>query len=169
MREAFPGRAGRPDGETVISGHGMPTGDNTVVPDGTIPTFYVEHGRTIPDGLGNEVETGVAPINEKYQYQPGQTMPDYWVQPPGTLGLQGNPWIVVGPAGSQGAVRLSSILKPGMGRIHLAFCRGTQKVTVNELLADNPIWRAPVAERVAVPVAAPGWNRGNARNTGDRD
>ncbi|WP_051366085.1 putative adhesin [Hamadaea tsunoensis] len=169
LREANPGQPGRPDGQTVISGHGSPTGKQTVAPEGTIPTFYVEHGKMLPASLGNDIEAGRAPVLEKYQYQPGQTMPDYWVHPHDKLELEGNPWVIDETGDHRGAVPLSSIMRPHMGPIHLAFCRGNEPLTVADLLADHDPWARPSAaapEPAPVQRVKPGWNQGHSRFLG---
>jgi len=113
-------KVGRPDGATVISGHGSykPVNQLTTVPEGTTPVVYAPHGASISDRLGNAIETGTKqsriPFTERYQ--PGDFIPDYTVHPPKGLNIEGNPITVTKDT------PLSDLLKPNMGDVHLAFC-----------------------------------------------
>ncbi|WP_228454737.1 putative adhesin, partial [Streptomyces alkaliphilus] len=113
------GSFGRPDGEIVFSGHGgyrllALTKRKTRVPEGTSVAVYSPHGKPILDSLGNAIETG----NPKpfKVYGPGSKMPNYTLYPPEGLRILGNPVTVSSP------VRLSELLRPGMGRVHWAAC-----------------------------------------------
>lgn len=104
---------------TVFSGHGayFPANGTTVVPEGTEITFYSEHGGTITDSLGNAVETG-QDVSQVFQrtYGPGSEIPNYTLQPPEGLSLQGSPLTVTTDT------NLSELLQPGMGRVCWAAC-----------------------------------------------
>ncbi|MGB3411290.1 MAG: putative adhesin [Microthrixaceae bacterium] len=113
---------GRPDGETVFSGHGgIAAGDTarTTVPKGTCINFYCGHGETILDSTGNAIETGVRVPAPRQSLGPGSKVPDYWLEPPFNpdLVIKGNPTTVPRPT------RLSELLKEDMGTCHWAACR----------------------------------------------
>ncbi|NES27985.1 DNRLRE domain-containing protein [Micromonospora terminaliae] len=110
--------AGRPDGEEVLSGHGGQEAGagKTRVPKGTCVAMYCDHGDTILDSLGNDIETG-APVKPVQVYKPGQFIQDYTLYPPTGLNIMGNPTTVTSPT------RLSQLLQPNMGMCHWAACR----------------------------------------------
>lgn len=96
----------------------------TVLPQGTSLTFWTEHGNTIPDALGNAIETGGNITVEQFpeaagarSYLPGSVVPNYTLYPPTGLNIMGNPITVTSPTS------LSSLLQPGMGNVNWAACR----------------------------------------------
>lgn len=106
-------------GRTVFSGpDGIDAGDESTatVPEGTSLNFYTEHGGTISDSTGNLIETGPAPVPTE-TFGPGSQVPDYWLEPPDGLTIQGNPFTVSEPT------RLSDLLQEGMGPCDWAACR----------------------------------------------
>ncbi|MBP2324708.1 RHS repeat-associated protein [Kibdelosporangium banguiense] len=107
---------GRPDGQTVLSGHGNLNGNGTVnVPDGTTLHFYSRPQQRITDRLGNAIEMGFAkPFSS---HKPGDAVPDYTLTKPTGLKIYGKPITVTD------ATKLSDLLKPGMGDVHWAACR----------------------------------------------
>ncbi|WP_212831709.1 RHS repeat-associated core domain-containing protein [Catellatospora sp. TT07R-123] len=155
VRPAFPGRAGRPDGASVISGHGDETGDRFRVPKGTYPVFGGPHRHAIWDSTGNLMERGFDVIYQAFR--PGQFIQDYDVTWPDGLSLAGNPWIVDVPPDVP--VRLSRLLRPNMGCVHLAFCRGP------EWPVDFPSGPPSPPAPGAPPGNLGGWNRGHSRYT----
>lgn len=109
---------GRPDNQVVLSGHGWigaRDAATTVVPKGTCVAFYCAHGQTIWDLLGNAIETGAPRPVEVVG--PGGTVPDYWLEPPTGLNIEGSPVTVTQPT------RLSELLRPNMGTCNWAACR----------------------------------------------
>ena len=101
----------------------------TTVPKGTTITFYCEHGQTIGDDLGSAIETRrLNPKQFRITFYPGDKIPNYALLPPGDLSRPnplkpGAKEIVVDKPTS-----LSEILKPGMGAVHWAACRGALDV-----------------------------------------
>jgi hypothetical protein len=79
--------------------------------------MYCIHGDTISDSLGNAIETGAPTAVPVQVYRPGQFIQDYTLYPPTGLNIAGNPITVTAP------IRLSQLLKPGMGMCHWAACR----------------------------------------------
>ncbi|WP_051110431.1 putative adhesin [Longispora albida] len=135
---------GRPDGQTVLSGHGSweVTDGWTRVPEGTTVHFYSYHGWTILDEVGGMIERGV-PMKPLQTYKGGDMIPNYVLHPPfdPSLNIRGNPYV------PRQSTKLKEILKPGMGDVHWAACAGSGPAML--------------------PPAAPGWNRGNSRNMRD--
>ncbi|MFC6881690.1 MULTISPECIES: putative adhesin [Actinomadura] len=113
---------GRPDNQTVFSGHGSydPANGKVTVPPGTSVTVYAPHGATISDRLGGAIETGTGTGKFPHvaTYGPGQKMPNYTLHPPynPTLNIQGHPITVTKDT------QLSQLLQPNMGRTHWAAC-----------------------------------------------
>jgi RHS repeat-associated protein len=115
----------------VFSGHGYfnpglndPAGVQFTVPEGTSITFYTPHGFTLPNSIGNLVETGgLLPEGQFTEtFGPGQTVNNYILREPSCFGAdpftpQGNPITVDEPT------LLSDLLHPNMGRCHWAACR----------------------------------------------
>jgi hypothetical protein len=73
-------------------------------------------GGTISDATGNAIETGVRP-RPVQTWGPGTQIPDYWLEPPTGLNIQGNPITVTGPR------RASEMLQSNSGVCHWAACR----------------------------------------------
>ncbi|WP_308190751.1 FG-GAP-like repeat-containing protein [Streptomyces sp. HPF1205] len=116
-----PARIREPGGRTdqpVIAGHGVyfrGTGD-TEVPNGTWAYFYVEDGKRLSQVKGIAIEKGEK-IKPTEIFRPGSSMPDYTVLPGSDLRMMERSITVSKPT------RLSEILKPGMGPVHIAICR----------------------------------------------
>ncbi len=113
------GAAASGNGDTVFSGHGgIREGDpaTTTVPEGTCVRFYCEHGQTISDARGNAIETGQPPVPTE-SFGPGAQIPNYWLEPPTGLNIQGDPFTVTSPT------RLSDLIQENMGVCHWAACR----------------------------------------------
>jgi RHS repeat-associated protein len=98
---------------TPLSGHGAIWVDDAsmfTVPPGTSIRFYSQHGVTIPDTLGNRIETGATwPLQPRIVQTAvgGDVIPDYGLYPPEGLNIMGNPVTVTEPT------RLSSLVEPG--------------------------------------------------------
>jgi hypothetical protein len=105
--------------ETVFSGHGTYDTQSgmVVVPPGTSLTVYARHDATITDELGNAIELGadLSHVRQR-RYGPGDKMYNYTLRPPAGLKIHGAPKTVSRP------MRLSQLLKPGMGDCHWAAC-----------------------------------------------
>jgi RHS repeat-associated protein len=120
--EAAAGGAAAEEGAeagTVFSGHGgIRAADEAItkVPKGTCIHFYCGHGESISDAVGNAIETGHPPTPVE-SFGPGSRIPDYWLEPPTGLNVQGSPLTVSSPT------RLSSLLRENMGTCHWAACR----------------------------------------------
>lgn len=116
---------GRADGEKVFAGHGyIESGaGETMVPEGTHISFYVEHGETLPGLNGLTVERGVYPANGYVEtFGPGETIPNYTLAPPASSGAGG--FSVFEDSTTVGQrTQLGELLKPGMGNVHWAACR----------------------------------------------
>ncbi|MFH9429935.1 putative T7SS-secreted protein [Streptomyces sp. NPDC017615] len=115
---------GRPDGETVLAGHGFieSGAGEIVVPKGTSITFYVEHGERIPGLNGLTVERGVYPEGYSHTLHEGAKIPNYTLAPPaasggGTFSVFENSTTVAE------RTKLGELLKPDMGNVHWAACR----------------------------------------------
>jgi hypothetical protein len=145
---------GRSDGALVLSGHGS-WNRNTPdfrVPAGTKVHLYCQHGNTVLDSSGGQVEQGgdIAPSSTR---DGRHTVPDYTLHVPSGLDIHGSP-VAVTPAGGgyrvqldptnpatitvaslrdprlagrsitfTRDVQLSAILQPNMGEVHMAACR----------------------------------------------
>ncbi|GAA2418927.1 putative adhesin [Streptomyces mauvecolor] len=115
---------GRPDGETVLAGHGFyksGAGDITV-PPGTTLSFYIEHGKMIPGLNGVAVEGGSYPGAAVETFHPGDKIPNYTLGPPEALG-QGGFTVYENSTTVGRKTSLSDLLKPDMGNVHWAACR----------------------------------------------
>lgn len=115
---------GRPDGEKVLAGHGYLTrrAGETVVPEGTTISFYVQHGDTLPGLNGLTVERGVYPGGYVEKFKPGDVIPNYTLAPPASTG--GGGFSVFENSTTVGKeTSLGELLKPGMGNVHWAACR----------------------------------------------
>ncbi|MER6526221.1 putative adhesin [Streptomyces sp. NPDC001508] len=115
---------GRHDNQLVLSGHGaIRAGDGAAVtvPKGTTLHMYSEHGEVIGDRLGNHIETGKwGKALAEESYGPGEKLPDYSLFPPHGLKILGSPRNIT----VQKETRLSDLLRPNMGDVHWAACRG---------------------------------------------
>ncbi len=122
-----PAKTGRPDGQTVFSGHGSwsPGDGLTRIPKGTRLKMYTKHDDTIWDSEGNAIELG-NPIKATKEYKGGQYVQDYTLWPGdgsyaaqgfSKLNIMGNPITVTKPT------KLSQLLQPNMGTCHWAACR----------------------------------------------
>ena len=111
---------GRPDNELVFSGHGgIHPEDRTLltIPHGTELAMYSRHGESISDEVGNLIETGNPTPLEIYR--PGQQVPDYTLDDPDDLHIEGMPRNIT----VTGPTYLSELLGPNRGRVHWAACR----------------------------------------------
>ncbi|MES4904041.1 putative T7SS-secreted protein [Streptomyces sp. NPDC000395] len=116
---------GRPDGETVLSGHGAiwseslrPGEEDLItVPKGTRLLLYVHHGETLSVDMGNLIELGTRPLFPAEVVEPGQRVLNYSLFPPDGLTIMGNPRTVTRET------QLSELLQPNMGNVHWAACR----------------------------------------------
>ncbi|WP_240103814.1 putative adhesin, partial [Streptomyces sp. MUM 16J] len=114
--ERIPG--GRPDGQTVIAGHGSyvrGTGDMQM-PSGTWGYFYVEDGVGLKQSKGLAVEQGEK-VRPTEIVGPGRSLPNYTVSPGDDLKMMSGSITV-----SKDTL-LSEILKPNMGPVHISICR----------------------------------------------
>ncbi|WP_394816803.1 putative T7SS-secreted protein [Streptomyces lonegramiae] len=117
--------AGRPDGDTVLSGHGAIWSEDTrpgrevmvTVPKGTRLHLYVEHGEMLKNPKANRIELGTEPLGSAKVVEPGQQVWDYSLFPPDGLTITGNPVTVTRET------PLSQLLQPNMGNVHWAACR----------------------------------------------
>ncbi|GLY85649.1 DUF6531 domain-containing protein [Actinoallomurus iriomotensis] len=130
----------RPDGETVLSGHGAyyPRLGKVTVPEGTSVAFYADHGeknwvtldgahspyvwaedRMVPNMAAVEATGKVQPIRV---FHAGQEIPNYTLYGPRFLPIYGKSKVVYWPTD------LSSLLKPNMGRVHWAACQVETKI-----------------------------------------
>jgi tetratricopeptide (TPR) repeat protein len=115
---------GRVDGEKVFAGHGYleRRAGETVVPEGTNISFYVQHGDALPGLNGLTVERGVYPGGYVETFGPGDVIPNYTLAPPASSGAGG--FSVFENSTTVGKeTALSELLKPGMGNVHWAACR----------------------------------------------
>ncbi|MGY0064468.1 putative T7SS-secreted protein [Streptomyces sp. LZ34] len=116
---------GRPDGETVLSGHGAIWSEDTrpgqeaqvTVPKGTRLHLYAEHGGRLSLEKGNDIELGTQPLTPTQTVESGQRVWDYSLFPPDDLTIMGNPVTVTRET------PLSQLLQPNMGTVHWAACR----------------------------------------------
>ncbi|WP_043486347.1 MULTISPECIES: putative T7SS-secreted protein [Streptomyces] len=116
---------GRPDGETVLSGHGAIWSEDIrpgqealiTVPKGTRLFLYVHHGEILSDKSANLIELGTRPLFPTEIVEPGQRVLDYSLFPPDGLTVMGNPVTVTRET------PLSQLLQPNMGNVHWAACR----------------------------------------------
>lgn len=122
------------------------------VPKGTKVHLYCQHGNTVLDEIGGLIETGV-PVEPASIRTGRNTIIDYTLHPPNDLDVHGTPVAVTQnaagyvvqldptqPAAVQVAslrdpilanrtitfthnIRLSAILQPNMGEVHMAACR----------------------------------------------
>ncbi|WP_326551566.1 putative adhesin [Micromonospora sp. NBC_01813] len=116
FRSSVPFRA---DGQTVLHGHGRPSGGTFVIPEGTSVAFYGEHGYTITATQGMRISGGgPKPIRV---HGPGEEISDYFLEPlgPGFTFRDGST-VVERPT------LLSELLQPNMGTCHWAACRGSR-------------------------------------------
>jgi hypothetical protein len=112
---------GRPDNEKVIAGHGGSFTTTFVMPAGTTLKTYSrgtlteENGQSIEDGTytGPPVDT----------YAPGDTVPNYLIEPPTNQFNREKSIVVSKPT------YLSTLIKSGMGTVHLATCTSDCPVT----------------------------------------
>ncbi|WP_435858338.1 putative T7SS-secreted protein [Streptomyces sparsogenes] len=117
--------AGRPDGETVLSGHGAIWSEDTrpgqeamvTVPKGTRLLLYTEHGDILKNPKANLIELGTEPVVPTEIVEPGKQVWDYSLFPPDDLEILGNPVTVTRET------PLSRLLRPNMGDVHWAACR----------------------------------------------
>ncbi|MFK4224076.1 putative T7SS-secreted protein [Streptomyces sp. NPDC019890] len=117
-------KGGRPDGETVLAGHGyieVGAGE-VVVPPGTNLSFYVSHGERIPGLNGVAVEGGSYPGAAVETFGPGDRIPNYTLAPPEAKGAGGFTVYENSRTVAQRTM-LSDLLKPDMGNVHWAACR----------------------------------------------
>ncbi|MFD9573782.1 putative adhesin [Streptomyces sp. NPDC059982] len=117
-------KGGRPDGETVLAGHGyieMGAGE-IVVPPGTRISFYVPHGDRIPGLNGVAVEGGSYPGGAVESFGPGDRIPNYTLAPPEATGAGGFTVYENSTTVAQRTM-LSDLLKENMGNVHWAACR----------------------------------------------
>ena len=136
---------GRPDGEIVLTGHGVwletPRSlrerlfrrRHFTVPEGTSVAVYTHHGGSIVGATSGRVQTGA--IQPFRVYGPGERMPNYHLLPP-------DPWRVqVGtPVTVNRPTQLSKLLRRNMGRVHWAACLNIQRDgRVYERLADGAL------------------------------
>ncbi|MEU1784128.1 putative adhesin [Streptomyces abikoensis] len=115
---------GRPDGQTVLAGHGYlrrGAGEMTV-PPGTTISFYVPHGDLLPGLNGLTVEAGIYPGGYVETFRPGETIPDYTLDAP-AAGMGGGFSVFEKSTTVSERTPLSQILKPSMGDVHWAACR----------------------------------------------
>ncbi|UUN27461.1 putative T7SS-secreted protein [Streptomyces sp. FIT100] len=117
-------KGGRPDGETVLAGHGYIEGGagEVTVPPGTSVSFYVAHGERIPGLNGVAVEGGSYPGPAVETFGPGDRIPNYTLAPPEAKG-QGGFTVYENSTTVAQRTMLGELLKEGMGNIHWAACR----------------------------------------------
>ncbi|MEE1928202.1 hypothetical protein V1J52_08340 [Streptomyces sp. TRM 70351] len=116
---------GRPDGETVLAGHGFfdQTSGPMTVPPGTSVSFYVPHEQRIPGLNGVAVESGVYPKHGYTEtYHAGETIMDYFLAPPQASAFGGFS-VMENSITVPEITRLSDLLRADMGRVHWAACR----------------------------------------------
>ncbi|WP_181160543.1 putative T7SS-secreted protein [Streptomyces solincola] len=115
---------GRPDGETVLAGHGYyeHMAGEVTVPEGTTVSFYIPHGERIPGLNGVAVEGGSYPGHAVETFGPGDRIPNYTLAPPEAKGPGG---FTVYENSSTVAQRtkLAELLTENMGNVHWAACR----------------------------------------------
>ncbi|MDX3233964.1 RHS repeat-associated core domain-containing protein, partial [Streptomyces sp. ME19-01-6] len=119
--------AGRPDGETVFSGHGgisvdevldLAEGAQTTVPEGTRLHLYNSHAAPLEGARANRIELGTEPVVLEHTVEPGGRVWNYSLFPPtDDMTIMGNPVTVTKET------RLSELLQPNMGNVHWAACR----------------------------------------------
>ncbi|MEU9303070.1 putative T7SS-secreted protein [Streptomyces sp. NPDC048269] len=117
-------KGGRPDGETVLAGHGyIESGAGEIaVPPGTHISFYIPHGERIPGLNGVAVEGGSYPGGAVETFGPGQKIPNYTLAPPQAIG--GNGFTVYENSTTVAQrTQLADLLKENMGNVHWAACR----------------------------------------------
>ncbi|GGY70243.1 putative adhesin [Streptomyces xanthochromogenes] len=116
---------GRPDGETVLAGHGFykSGAGETTVPPGTTLSFYIDHGRMIPGLNGVAVEGGSYPGGAVETFHAGEKVPNYTLGPPEALGGSGGFTVYENSTTVGRKTSLSDLLKPNMGNVHWAACR----------------------------------------------
>ncbi|MGY3680413.1 WXG100 family type VII secretion target [Streptomyces sp. TE33382] len=117
-------KGGRPDGETVLAGHGyieMGAGE-IIVPPGTKISFYVPHGDRIPGLNGVAIEGGSYPGGALETFGPGDRIPNYTLAPPEAKGAGGFTVYENSTTVAQRTM-LSDLLKGDMGNVHWAACR----------------------------------------------
>jgi RHS repeat-associated protein len=120
--EVWPG--GRPDGQSVIAGHGtwdVAQGATVKTPSGTWCVYYCADDAKLADGVGLAVEQGL--VVKPYEIvKPGTTIRDLTISP--ARGRLNDPMVVMnGSITASEATLLSSILRPNMGPVHIATCR----------------------------------------------
>ncbi|MFE3597816.1 putative T7SS-secreted protein [Streptomyces sp. NPDC059142] len=117
-------KGGRPDGETVLAGHGyieVGVGEVTV-PPGTSISFYVPHGERIPGLNGVAVEGGSYPGTALEKFVSGDRIPNYTLAPPEAKGAGGFT-IYENSTTVPQRTMLADLLKSDMGNVHWAACR----------------------------------------------
>jgi RHS repeat-associated protein len=115
----------RPDGETVLHGHGSFDGANgtITVPEGTSIAFYGEHGTTISRQMGMRISGPGGPQMEPLEvFGPGDVIPNYTLAPLGRGFTFRDGATVV-----EERTLLSDLLESGMGRVHWAACRSLRR------------------------------------------
>ncbi|MDF3302736.1 putative T7SS-secreted protein [Streptomyces tropicalis] len=115
---------GRMDGEKVFAGHGYlkSRAGETVIPEGTHISFYVQHRDALPGLNGLTVERGVYPGGYVETFGPGKAIPNYTLGPPASTGGGGFS-VFENSTSVDRETPLSELLKPGMGNVHWAACR----------------------------------------------
>jgi hypothetical protein len=114
---------GRPDGQTVLAGHGRlerGAGD-FVVPEGTTISFYAEHGESLNGLDGLAVEGGVYPGSAVEVFRGGDVIPDYALSAPAAT--RGGMSVFENSVTVASRTRLSELLAENMGDVHWAACR----------------------------------------------
>ncbi|MFJ2214937.1 putative T7SS-secreted protein [Streptomyces sp. NPDC101062] len=117
-------KGGRPDGETVLAGHGyieVGAGEVTV-PPGTSVSFYVAHGERIPGLNGVAVEGGSYPGTAMEKFASGDRIPNYTLAPPEAKG-PGGFTVYENSTTVPQRTMLADLLKSDMGNVHWAACR----------------------------------------------
>ncbi|MEV7870221.1 putative T7SS-secreted protein [Streptomyces sp. NPDC088124] len=117
-------KGGRPDGETVLAGHGyieVGAGE-VVVPPGTSISFYVSHGERIPGLNGVAVEGGSYPGQAVERFASGDRIPNYTLAPPEAKG-PGGFTVYENSTTVPKRTMLSDLLESDMGNVHWAACR----------------------------------------------
>jgi RHS repeat-associated protein len=132
--ERAPGGGYRP--VWAVAERGSKAGDY-VVPNDTTVTVYAPHGFAISEELGEAIEQRrLRPEQFKVTYYPGDRMPNYVIFPP-TRGMRTHHPTGVNTITVSEPTALSTIIKPGMGAVHMATCVEDYyppwKTTTNEM------------------------------------
>ncbi|MEU1279773.1 putative adhesin [Streptomyces sp. NPDC005805] len=116
---------GRPDGETVLAGHGYlhRAAGEVVVPEGTTIKFYIPDEGRIPGLNGVAVEGGSYPSGGWVEtFHAGDRIPNYTLAPPEAKG-PGGFTVYENSTTVARKTNLDELLTENMGNVHWAACR----------------------------------------------